>query len=97
MTKPKFDPFKNLTLDQDEQDIENYLNTHDIKLAKPSQTQLNILKKAADNTFKLMKKDTKINIRVPHQTKLALQRKATKLGLRYQTLIGSILHQYANA
>jgi predicted DNA binding CopG/RHH family protein len=48
------------------------------------------------NAIKLLKKDEKINIRVSYQTKQALRDKAARLGLRYQTLAGSILHQYAN-
>ncbi|KKU13732.1 MAG: hypothetical protein UX21_C0038G0008 [Microgenomates group bacterium GW2011_GWC2_45_8] len=56
-----------------------------------------MLKKAAENTLKLMKKDENINIRVSYSTKQALRDKAAKLGLRYQTLAGSILHQYVNA
>lgn len=59
-----------------------------------------VLKGFTANALKaaqLMKKDENINIRVSYSTKQALRDKAAKLGLRYQTLAGSILHQYAHA
>ena len=96
MNKKNFDPFKNLVLDPYEQEIEEHLKHQSPSLTPPSKKKLNLFKQAADNTLNL-KKDTTINIRIPHQTKLALQRKANQLGLRYQTLIGSILHQYAHS
>lgn len=97
MNKTKFDPFKNLVLDEYEQEIEDYLNTHDVKLVKPGEKDLKFWQKAATNTLKLMKKEENINIRVSRATKDALKEKAAKLGLKYQTLVGSILHQYAHS
>lgn len=96
MSKTKFNPFKNLVLDEYEQEIEDFLEKSDIKITKPSSKDLNDWKKAASHTLDLLKKDTNMNIRVSHATKSALQAKAAKLGLKYQTLAGSILHQYAN-
>ena len=95
MTKVKFDPFKNLVLDEYEQEIEDSLPDNPIIKPIPKK-ELAMLKKAAENTLKLMKKDENINIRVSYNTKQALREKAAKLGLKYQTLAGSILHQYAN-
>lgn len=37
-----------------------------------------------------------INLRINVHTYLGLKKKAAKLGLPYQTLAGSILHQYAS-
>ncbi|MBP9703094.1 hypothetical protein KBD69_05500 [Candidatus Woesebacteria bacterium] len=96
MTKPKNNPFTNLVLDKYEQEIEDNLENLDFRSIKPSPKDLKIWQKAASNTLKLLKKDTNMNIRVSHATKSALQAKAAKLGLKYQTLAGSILHQYAN-
>jgi predicted DNA binding CopG/RHH family protein len=96
MTKTKFDPFKDLVLDEYEQEIEDAINSGEFKPTPISKTEMAQFKKAAENTLKLMKKDTNMNIRVSHNTKIALQKKAAKLGLRYQTLVGSILHQYAH-
>ncbi len=97
MKNAKFDPFKNLVLDEYEQDIEDNLESGTLQSVTMSKKELTILKKAAANTLKLLKKDTNMNIRVSHATKQALQAKATKLGLKYQTLAGSILHQYAHS
>ncbi len=43
-----------------------------------------------------MKKNRKINIRISENDLLALQRKAAREGIPYQTLIGSVLHKYAS-
>ncbi len=90
-----FDPFKDLKLDSYEQEIEDLLSD-DPSLTPVTKEDLAKYKKAAKNTLKLMAKDTNMNIRVSSITILKLKNKAAKLGLRYQTLAGSILHQYAN-
>jgi len=46
---------------------------------------------AAEET---LKKDKRINIRISSRDLLALQRRAAKEGLPYQTLVSSILHKY---
>ena len=97
MNKIKFDPFKNLVLDKYEQEIEDSIESGDFIPIQVPKKELAMLKKAAKNTLKLMKKDENINIRVSYGTKQALRDKAAKLGLKYQTMIGSLLHQYANA
>ncbi len=43
-----------------------------------------------------MKKNRKINIRISENDLSAIQRKAVREGIPYQTLIGSVLHKYAN-
>ncbi len=61
--------------------------------------QLKPLKKKTDfqtiakNT---MAKDKKINIRISGNDLSALQRRAAREGIPYQTLIGSVLHKYVN-
>lgn len=95
MTKAKFDPFKNLVLDEYEQGIEDAIEAGEFKPIPVPKKELAMLKQAAKNTLKLMKKDENINIRVSYNTKQALRDKAAKLGLKYQTLAGSILHRYA--
>lgn len=97
MTNTKFNPYKNLILDSYEQKIEDALEAGKLKPVRIPQKELTMLKRAAENTLKLMKKDENINIRVSYNTKQALRDKAAKLGLKYQTLAGSILHQYANS
>jgi predicted DNA binding CopG/RHH family protein len=94
--KKKFDHFKNLVLDAYEQEIEDSLPDNP-DLTPASKREIARFQKVAENTLKLLKKDANMNIRLPQATILKLKSKAAKLGLRYQTLAGSILHQYANS
>ena len=43
-----------------------------------------------------MRKNRKINIRISDNDLSAIQRKAAREGIPYQTLIGSILHKYVS-
>ena len=43
-----------------------------------------------------LKKNRKINIRLPENDLIALKQRAARDGIPYQTLIGSILHKYAS-
>lgn len=43
-----------------------------------------------------LKKDTRINIRLSSRDLQALQRRALKEGLPYQSLVSSVLHKYVN-
>ncbi len=95
--KPKFDPFKNLVLDEYEQEIED--NIGKLDLTPPSEARLVMLQKVAENTLRDLenqKKSKNINLRVTEATFRNLKSKATRLGLPYQTLASSILHQYSS-
>ena len=59
---------------------------------KPSPSDIDF-QAAARHT---MKKARKINIRISENDLSALQRKAAREGIPYQTLIGSVLHKYAS-
>ncbi len=48
---------------------------------------------AAEET---LKKDKRINIRISNRDLVALQRRAAKEGVPYQTLVSSILHKYVS-
>ena len=43
-----------------------------------------------------LKKNRKINIRLPENDLIAIKQRAAREGIPYQTLIGSILHKYAS-
>jgi predicted DNA binding CopG/RHH family protein len=43
-----------------------------------------------------LRKDKRINIRISERDLLALQRRAVRQGIPYQTLISSVLHKYVN-
>ena len=53
----------------------------------------NDYKTMAENT---LKKNNKIGIRISENDITALKRKASREGIPYQTLIGSILHKYVS-
>ncbi len=42
------------------------------------------------------RKDRRINIRISEKDLLALQKRAAREGIPYQTLVSSILHKYAS-
>lgn len=80
---------KNVQLDNYENEI---LEAYEQGKLRPSPSDTDF-KAVARNT---MKKDRKINIRISENDLSALQRKAAREGIPYQTLIGSILHKYAS-
>jgi len=43
-----------------------------------------------------LRKDKRINIRIPEADLLLIQKRALEEGLPYQTLISSVLHKYIN-
>lgn len=82
------DKLNTIELDDCEQDILEAYEEGRLKPA-PSDTDYQTV---ARNT---MKKNKKINIRISENDLSALQRKAAREGIPYQTLIGSVLHKYA--
>lgn len=80
---------KKITLDDYEQEI---LDAYESGKLVPSKSETD-LQTIAKNT---LKKNRKINIRISENDLSALQRKAAREGIPYQTLIGSILHKYAS-
>lgn len=80
-------------LDQEEEElIESIGEVDPSSLQKPSE-ELNRELKAAAETYR-KKRETKMNIRIdPEELKLIKER-AAREGLKYQTLIKSVLHKY---
>lgn len=91
--KLKFDPFKNLVLNEYEQEIEDALNSGKLK---PVPLSKKLIEKYAAMAKATLAKKRNINLRISNKTYLGLRKKAIELGLPYQTLAGSILHQYAS-
>ena len=80
---------KRIILDGYEKEI---LETYEDGKLKPSKSQTDY-QTIARNT---MKKSRKINIRISDNDLSALQRRAAREGIPYQTLIGSVLHKFAS-
>ena len=80
---------KKIILDDYEKEI---LEAYENGRLKPSKSHVDY-QTMARNT---LKKNRKINIRISENDLIALQRKAAREGIPYQTLIGSVLHKYAS-
>lgn len=90
-----FDPFVGLELDSYEQEIESSLDKIP-KLSPISPSQARSLEIMAKNTVESTRKNKNINLRVSEVTYRNLKFKALKLGIPYQTLASSILHQFSS-
>ena len=62
-------------------------------LEHPNQEQKEKYRAYAKATFR---KDKRVNIRISEKDLLALQTRAIRQGIPYQTLISSVLHKYVN-
>jgi len=80
---------KKIILDDYENEILEAYENGNLKPSK-SRTDYQLI---ARNT---MKKNKKINIRISDNDLSALQRRAAREGIPYQTLIGSVLHKYVS-
>ncbi len=80
---------KKVILDDYEKEI---LEAYEKGNLKPSKSQTEF-QPIAQNT---MTKNRKINIRISDNDLSALQRRAAREGIPYQTLIGSVLHKFAS-
>ncbi|MCP3929998.1 MAG: hypothetical protein GY705_12965 [Bacteroidetes bacterium] len=80
---------KKIVLDEYEKEI---LEAYEDETLRPSKSQ-DDYKTIARNT---MKKNRKVNIRLSENVLSALQRRAAREGIPYQTLIGSVLHKYVS-
>ncbi len=80
---------KKIILDDYENEI---LEVYENGKLKPSKFQPDYQKMAKET----LKKNKKINIRISENDLAAIQRRAVREGIPYQTLIGSILHKYAS-
>ena len=78
-------------LDQEERGILDALESGKVKRSKgATETQ----KRHQQYAQAMLKKDARINIRLPSKDLRGLQKKALVEGIPYQTLVASILHKY---
>ena len=79
-------------LDKEEQEILDAFDAGEFKSVM-TPTRKRAAQTAAEES---LKKDKRINIRLSGRDLIALQRRAAKEGLPYQTLVSSILHKYVS-
>lgn len=79
-------------LNEEEQAISDAYDADEMAFAPITAARSKQLKSMAAAT---LKKDARINIRLSSATLLGVQQKAAELGMPYQTLIASVVHQYS--
>jgi predicted DNA binding CopG/RHH family protein len=78
--------------DRDEKDLVEDIEKMDVgKLKSPSAREKKELKRAAR---RYLEKETKMNIRIDPNELQRIKLQAQREGLKYQTLIKSVLHKY---
>ena len=82
-----------LKLQQDELELLASYEAEEWKSAKRIKEQKEQYRAYARVT---LRKDKRVNIRISEKDLLALQRRAVRQGIPYQTLISSVLHKYVN-
>jgi predicted DNA binding CopG/RHH family protein len=82
-----------LNLQQDELELLASYEAEEWKSAKKIKEQKEQYGAYARAT---LRKDKRVNIRISEKDLLALQRRAVRQGIPYQTLISSVLHKYVN-
>ena len=82
-----------LNLQQDELELLASYETEEWKSAKKIKEQKEQYRAYARAT---LRKDKRVNIRISEKDLLALQKRAVRQGIPYQTLISSVLHKYVN-
>ena len=89
-----FDPFKNLVLDEYEQEIEDNLPD---ELPKPDKEFLAFKKELEEAARKHieLRQSKPITLRVDGVDLMKVKARAQKKGIPYQTLLSSLIHNYA--
>jgi predicted DNA binding CopG/RHH family protein len=82
-----------LKLQQDELELLASYEAEEWKSAKNLSGQKEQYRAYARAT---LRKDKRVNIRISEKDLLALQKRAVRQGIPYQTLISSVLHKYVN-
>ena len=82
-----------LNLQQDELELLASYEAEEWKSAKKVKEQKEQYRAYARAT---LRKDKRVNIRISEKDLLALQKRAVRQGIPYQTLISSVLHKYIN-
>ena len=83
---------KSIILDDEEKELLQSLKNEEWVSVDNLQEEIKIHQEIAKNT---LRKDKRINIRLSSHDLEALKTNAVEMGLPYQTLVSSVLHQYA--
>lgn len=89
----KHDP--SAPLDDYEKELLKSIENDEFVSVPNKEEEIKKLVDSAKYTLRILKKDKRVTIRVPKQDLEHIQNKAIETGIPYQTLIASILHQFA--
>ena len=92
MAKNDLNPFDRLVLDSDEKAIEDFIDPNNVKEVVGHNKTVNNFVQSA----KKYRKDRHISIRIGSQDLEIIRNKAQENGIPYQTLVSTLLHQYAS-
>ncbi len=82
-----------IRLDSEEQEILDGFDSGKLRRVKGTAAAIKAHQSMAEATFK---KDARINIRLSSKDLRALQARALKEGIPYQTLVSSVLHRFVD-
>lgn len=91
MKTKKFNPY-DVMLDEEEQDLLDSFERGEWKSVDNVEAAKAFVQEVAANT---LRKDARVNIRISTTDLRRLKQRAAYKGLPYQTLIASVLHEYA--
>ncbi len=86
------DPFKGLILDEEEQTIENAFDEY---VSAPDLTESKQLIEDAARQYIQLNTSKPITIRVKQTDLIKIKAKAKRSNIPYQTLVGAVLHDFA--
>ncbi|MEK7092742.1 MAG: hypothetical protein AAB907_03905 [Patescibacteria group bacterium] len=93
--KKKLDLFKNLVLDEYEQELEEELKKGNFKRVKNFEREKKELEEAAKRHIEL-RKSKRITLRVNNEDLIKVKARAKRARIPYQRLIGSLIHKFAD-
>ncbi len=89
----KIDPYA--PLDDYERDLIKAINNDEFVTVPNVKKEIKRYQSYAAYTLRMLRKNKRVTIRIPKQDLDHIQNKAIETGIPYQTLITSILHQFA--
>jgi len=92
--KEKFDPFKNLILDDYEKEMEEVFEKGEFVSDPNFEENKKMFEEAARNHIEL-RKTKRITLRVKNEDLLKVKVKAEKANIPYQRLLNVLIHKYA--
>lgn len=90
----KFDPFKNLVLDEFEQEIEDSIGRGEFVSDPNFEENKKMFQEAAKRHIAL-RQSKSVTIRLKQKDLIKVKAKAARNKIPYQTLIGILIHKYA--